>query len=152
MYESFNTYGYVQDELLNIKISIQTPDMLTNLKYIKIGSNNYKTEIKEISDVLLDEENLINYQMVKLKIDERLNNNQVFEICIFYNEEKVLGKTNWRDSTINHIITNELYKGDYLHGKRTKKPTYYENVVESLVSKQKWEDCQYQKQRKCKAL
>ena len=68
-------------------------------------------------------------------------------IANIYNEEKVLGKTNWRDSTINHIITNELYKGDYLHGKRTKKPTYYENVVESLVSKQKWEDCQYQKQR-----
>lgn len=68
-------------------------------------------------------------------------------IADIYNEEKVLGKTNWRDSTINHIITNELYKGDYLHGKRTKKPTYYENVVESLVSKQKWEDCQYQKQR-----
>lgn len=92
MYESFNTYGYVQDELLNIKISIQTPDMLTNLKYVKIGSNNYKTEIKEISDVLLDEENFINYQIVKMKIDERLNNNQVFEIGIFYNEEKVYKK------------------------------------------------------------
>lgn len=92
MYESFNTYGYVQDELLNIKISIQTPDMLTNLKYVKIGSNNYKTEIKEISDMLLDEENFINYQIVKMKIDERLNNNQVFEICIFYNEEKVYKK------------------------------------------------------------
>lgn len=92
MYESFNTYGYVQDELLNIKISIQTPDMLTNLKYIKIGSNNYKVEIKEISDMLLDEENLINYQMVKLKIDERLNDNQVFKIGIFYNEEKVYKK------------------------------------------------------------
>lgn len=92
MYESFNTYGYVQDELLNIKISIQIPDMLTNLKYIKIGSNNYKVEIKEISDMLLDEENFINYQIVKMKIDERLNNNQVFEICIFYNEEKVYKK------------------------------------------------------------
>lgn len=92
MYESFNTYGYVQDELLNIKISIQTPDMLTNLKYVKIGSNNYKVEIKEISDMLLDEENFINYQIVKMKIDERLNNNQVFEIGIFYNEEKVYKK------------------------------------------------------------
>ena len=92
MYESFNTYGYVQDELLNIKISIEIPDMLTNLKYVKIGSNNYKVEIKEISDMLLDEENLINYQMVKLKIDERLNDNQVFKIGIFYNEEKVYKK------------------------------------------------------------
>lgn len=44
-------------------------------------------------------------------------------------------------------MVNELYKGDYVHGKRTKKPTYYENVVEPIVSKQKWEDCQYQKQR-----
>ena len=68
-------------------------------------------------------------------------------IANIYNEEKVLGKTNWRDSTINHIMTNELYKGDYIHGKRTKKPTYYENVVEPIISKQKWEDCQYQKQR-----
>lgn len=92
MYENFNTYGYVQDELLNIKISIQTPDMLTNLKYIKIGSNKYKAEIKEVSDILLDEDNFINYQMVKLKIDEKLNDNQVFEISIFYNEEKVFKK------------------------------------------------------------
>ena len=68
-------------------------------------------------------------------------------IANIYNEEKILGKTNWRDSTINHIMTNELYKGDYIHGKRTKKPIYYENVVEPIVSKQKWEDCQYQKQR-----
>ena len=68
-------------------------------------------------------------------------------IANIYNDENVLGRTNWRDSTINHIITNEIYKGDYLHGKRTKHPTYYENVIEPLVSKQKWEDCQYQKQR-----
>ena len=62
-------------------------------------------------------------------------------IANIYNEEKVLGKTNWRDSTINHIMTNELYKGDYIHGKRTKKPMYYENVVEPIISKQKWNYC-----------
>jgi hypothetical protein len=42
---------------------------------------------------------------------------------------------------------NELYKGDFINGKRTKHPTYYENVVEPIVSKEKWENCQYQKQR-----
>ena len=31
-------------------------------------------------------------------------------------------------------MTNELYKGDYIHGKRTKKPMYYENVVEEITS------------------
>ena len=68
-------------------------------------------------------------------------------IVNIYNNEKVLGKNNWRDSTISHIIANELYKGDYIFGKRTKSPTYYEDVVEPIVSKQVWEDCQYQKQR-----
>lgn len=92
IYESYNTYGYVQDELINIKISIENPDVLTSLKYIKIGSKNYNAEVKEIGEVMLDKENIVNYQMVKLKIDERLNNNEVFKIGIFYNEEKVYKK------------------------------------------------------------
>ena len=68
-------------------------------------------------------------------------------ISNIYNKEKILGKTNWYDSTIQKILSNELYKGDFVNGKRTKHPTYYENVVEPIVSKEKWESCQYQKQR-----
>ena len=68
-------------------------------------------------------------------------------IANIYNKEKVLGKTNWYDSTIQKILSNELYKGDYVNGKRTKHQTYYENVIEPIVSKEKWESCQYQKLR-----
>ena len=68
-------------------------------------------------------------------------------IANIYNKEKVLGKTNWYDSTVQKILSNELYKGDYVNGKRTKHPTYYENVIEPIVSKEKWESCQYQKLR-----
>ena len=68
-------------------------------------------------------------------------------IANIYNKEKVLGKTNWYDSTIQKILSNELYKGDYVNGKRTKHPTYYGNVIEPIVSKEKWESCQYQKLR-----
>ena len=70
-----------------------------------------------------------------------------FNIATIYNEEKVLGKTNWNDSTILRIIENEIYKGDYVHGKKTNNPTYYENVVEPLISKEKWEECQVQKKK-----
>ena len=63
------------------------------------------------------------------------------------NEEKVLDKTNWRDSTIFNILTNEIYKGDFVHGKRTKKSTYYNDVVEPLVTKEFWEECQVQKKK-----
>ena len=69
------------------------------------------------------------------------------KISNLFNEEKVLGKDNWRDSTIQTILENEIYKGDFVHGKRTKHPTYYEDVVEPIVSKEMWEDCQVQKKK-----
>ena len=69
------------------------------------------------------------------------------KISNLFNEEKVLGKDNWRDSTIVGILENEIYKGDFVHGKNTKNPTYYENVVEPIISKEMWEDCQVQKKK-----
>lgn len=69
------------------------------------------------------------------------------KISNLFNEEQVLEKTNWRDSTIVTILENEIYKGDFVHGKRTKNPIYYENVVEPIISKELWEDCQVQKKR-----
>lgn len=79
------------------------------------------------------------------------NGNSYQTISNILNEEQVLGKTNWRDSTITAILENEVYKGDFVHGKRTKHPTYYENVVEPLVSKEMWEDCQAQKKKNSRA-
>ena len=69
------------------------------------------------------------------------------KISNLFNEEKVLGKDNWRDSTIQNILENEIYKGDFIHGKRTKNPTYYEDVVEPIISKEMWADCQVQKKK-----
>ncbi len=69
------------------------------------------------------------------------------KISNLFNEEKVLGKDNWRDSTIQTILENEIYKGDFVHGKRTKHPTYYEDVVEPIISKEMWSDCQVQKKK-----
>ena len=68
------------------------------------------------------------------------------------NEEKVLGKINWRDSTILAILENEIYKGDFVHGKKTKTPTYYSNVVEPIIDREKWEDCQVQKKKNSRSF
>lgn len=68
------------------------------------------------------------------------------KIANIFNNEGVLGKV-WYDSTISKILSNEVYKGDYIHGKRTKHPSYYNNVVEPLVNTDKWESCQSQKLR-----
>ena len=69
------------------------------------------------------------------------------KISNILNNEHILGKENWRDSTIVGILENEIYKGDFVHGKKTKSPTYYENVVEPIISKEMWANCQVQKKK-----
>lgn len=68
-------------------------------------------------------------------------------ISNLFNKEEISGKTNWRDSTIVNILQNEIYKGDFVHGKRTKHPTYYKDVVEPIISKELWEESQVQKKK-----
>ena len=45
-------------------------------------------------------------------------------IANIFNKEQVLGKTNWYDSTIQKVLSNELYKGDFINGKRTNTEKY----------------------------
>ena len=85
--------------------------------------------------------------VVERIFDLYYNGNSYQKISNILNEEQVLGKTNWRDSSIVAILENEIYKGDFVHGKRTKNPTYYSNVVEPIIDREKWEECQVQKKR-----
>mgnify|MGYP004531630847 FL=1 len=68
-------------------------------------------------------------------------------IAKLFNKEKVLDKTNWKDTSILKIITNVIYKGDYIQGKATRNPRYFPDVVEPIVSKELWDSCQAQKKK-----
>ena len=68
-------------------------------------------------------------------------------IANIFNEEKILNKTNWRDVRILKILSNPIYKGDYVAGKTVGRPISYDNVVEPIVSKELWENCQAQKKK-----
>src|SRR5574344_1258367 len=74
------------------------------------------------------------------------------KISNILNEEKVLDKTNWRDSTILNILENPIYKGDFIHGRKTKHPTYYFDVVEPLITKEYWEECQIQQKKNSRSF
>ena len=67
-------------------------------------------------------------------------------IANIFNSENV-GNKKWRDNTILEMIENPVYKGDYIFGKRTKHPQTFEDVVEPIVSKEMWENCQVQKKK-----
>lgn len=71
-------------------------------------------------------------------------------IAKIFNDEKVLGKENWRDTGLTKIISNELYKGDIILRKNKPNSLHLEAVVEPIVSNYIWDNCQVQKKKNSK--
>ena len=74
------------------------------------------------------------------------------QIANYFKENSIYPKKNWKDTTIQKIIDNKIYMGDYEQYKRIGKqenlePITYMNVVEPIISRAKWEECQRQKER-----
>ena len=74
------------------------------------------------------------------------------QIVNYFKENNIYPKKNWKDTTIQKIIDNKIYMGDYEQYKRIGKqenlePIVYMNVVEPIISRAKWEECQRQKER-----
>lgn len=74
------------------------------------------------------------------------------QIANYFKENNIYPKKKWRDTTIQKIIDNKIYMGDYEQYKRigkqeNLKPIVYINVVEPIISRAKWEECQRQKER-----
>lgn len=90
--------------------------------------------------------NPIEVPIVERIFDLYLKGNSYQTIANIFNEENVLNKK-WYDTTILKILSNPLYKGDYISGARSGTPILYENVVEPIISKKLWEDCQEQSRR-----
>lgn len=82
-------------------------------------------------------------EIVERIFDLYLKGNSYQKIANIFNEEKILNKK-WYDTTIQKVLANPLYKGDFISGGRTGNPVLYENVVEPIISKKLWEDCQEQ--------
>ncbi len=74
------------------------------------------------------------------------------QISNIFNEEELLKPKKWKDTTIQKIIDNKIYMGDYEQYKRIAKnkqiePVVYMNVVEPIISRAVWEECQHQKEK-----
>lgn len=92
IYDTNITYGYKEKGFIVAKISIDNPDIINSIAYIKVGDKKYKVLVNSVGEISLDKENLINYQDVYLKVDNELRENQVFKLTIMYNKEKVYEK------------------------------------------------------------
>ena len=69
------------------------------------------------------------------------------QIANYFKENNIYPNKCWKDTTIQKIIDNKIYMGDYEQYKRIGKkanlePIIYMNVVEPIISRAKWEECQ----------
>lgn len=74
------------------------------------------------------------------------------KISNIMNKREVLKPKKWKDTTIQKIIDNKIYMGDYeqfksIAKKENKEPVIYMNVVEPIISRAMWEECQRQKEK-----
>ena len=82
-------------------------------------------------------------EIVERIFDLYLKGNSYQKIANIFNKENILNKK-WYDTTILKILSNPLYKGDFISGGRTGAPILYKGVVEPIISKTLWEECQVQ--------
>lgn len=92
LYDTKETYGYIENGLLITRLDVNTPDTINTMKYVVIGSKKYKTTLDKVGTFSVDKDTLTNYQEISLKLNSTLRENQVFKIVILYNKEKVIKK------------------------------------------------------------
>ena len=87
--------------------------------------------------------------IIKRVFDLYLQGKTFQQIAKIYTKENVLNKK-WKDSYIERIINNRIYMGDweqyrYIGKKKGLEPIIYMNVVDPIVPRYIWEECQAQK-------
>lgn len=86
--EVYKTYAYLSDGYLVVNVSINEPLVISELEYIKIDKKNYNVKVSQVSEVMLDERSMLNYETIYLESDYKYKEKQVFELSLFYNKEK----------------------------------------------------------------
>ena len=86
MLDIYNTIGYVKDDTLVADIPISSSMSISSMKYIKVNNDYYYLNDLSISDILLDEDNLVNYQEVIIQLKDNINNHMLVPITVYYND------------------------------------------------------------------
>ncbi|MBE6155152.1 MAG: hypothetical protein E7164_00135 [Firmicutes bacterium] len=88
-YSSYHTMGIYNDGLI-VSVPLKNSDVVIKGNYLMIENRNYEYEVLEISDI--QAENYINYQDLRININEKFKENQVVEITFYYNKQRLIKK------------------------------------------------------------
>ena len=85
-------------------------------------------------------------EIVERIFDLYLKGNSYQKIANILNKDNALNKK-WLDTTILKILSNPLYKGDFISGARVGNPVLYENVVEPMLVKNYGKNAKFKLER-----
>lgn len=108
------------------------------LGYTKVGNDK---------SIVIDE---VEAEVVKRIFRLYLNEMSVCSICKLFNEENILNRK-WATTTMDKTLSNQLYIGNVVHGKKdSKEIQIFEGVVPAIIDKTDFEIVQKRKEKNLK--
>ena len=105
------------------------------------------TKLEKSKDLIIDD---IKAEVVRRIFRLYLDGLSVCSICKLFNQEEVLNR-HWSTTTVDKILSNQLYIGNMEYGKRSKgEKQIFENVVPSIIDKTTFEMVQKRKVKNLK--
>ena len=105
------------------------------------------TKLDKSKDLIIDD---IKAEVVRRIFRLYLDGLSVCSICKLFNQEEVLNR-HWSTTTVDKILSNQLYIGNMEYGKRSKgEIQIFENVVPSIIDKTTFEMVQKRKEKNLK--
>lgn len=92
MYEKLDVYAVSDGENLLLNIPVKYSDTLNEDSLISIKNNRYSYKLNSISELLYDETTKTNYQTFSIHIDKTFPLNEIVNVRIYYNKEKIYFK------------------------------------------------------------
>lgn len=89
-YDTYKIMAISDTNYLYLNVPLDYSDTLNNGDYLKINDKKYLYEIIDISDIEVVEN--INYQVFTIKVEEEFKNNEVVNVVIYHNQEKIIKK------------------------------------------------------------
>lgn len=88
-YSSYVTYAKESGKLLEISLPLENSDVVKGNK-IKINNDIYDYKVIEISP--LYEQNYVNYQNYKIKVNKSFKENEVLNVTFYFKKQRIIQK------------------------------------------------------------
>lgn len=89
-YDNLIVSGIYSEEIISINVLSDYSSIITRGEYIKIDDEKYEYQVLSVSEIISDGINY--YQTIEIEVPKNYFDNEVLEINIFYDHEKIIKK------------------------------------------------------------